>query len=131
MKISILAIILFILVSCGTTKVTQQVPVPMETVRTEYINTVLYDSIYIKDSVDRAVKGDTIIIYKQKDIYKYKLIADTVLITDTIPIPVEIKTEIVKEVNVLKKYQQFLIYMGIGALCYLLFIVIRFIKKLV
>ena len=88
---------MFLLVSCGTTREIQQVPVPVETVRTEYINTIKYDSIYIRDSIDRYFKGDTVVIYKYKDIYKYKVRTDTLVVRDTIQVPVETKYETIKD----------------------------------
>lgn len=120
---------MFLLVSCGTTREIQQIPVPVETVRTEYVNTIKYDSIYIKDSIDRYFKDDTVVIYKYKDVYKYKIKIDTLIVKDSIQVPVETKVETIKEVNVIKRYQQFLIYLGVGALGYLCFAIIRLVRR--
>lgn len=120
---------MFLLVSCGTTRGIQQVPVPVETVRTEYVNTIKYDSIYIRDSIDRYFKGDTVVIYKYKDIYKYKVRTDTLVVRDTIQVPIETKFETIKEVNVIKGYQQFLMYLGVGALGCIVYAIIRFVRR--
>lgn len=57
-----------------------------------YLNKVVKDSIYIKDSV-LFVKGDTIIEYRYKYIYQYKDKTDTLYVTKTdsvqVPYPVE------------------------------------------
>ena len=129
MRNLLLAVLMFLLVSCGTTREIQQVPVPVETVRTEYINTIKYDSIYIRDSIDRYFKGDTVVIYKYKDIYKYKVRTDTLVVRDTIQVPVETKYETIKEVNVIKGYQQFLMYLGVGALGCIVYAIIRFVRR--
>lgn len=92
----IIASFILLVCSCTTTKV---VEVPVETVRTEYINQERHDSVFIKDSVDRYIKGDTIYLTKTKYIYKYTGSTDTLVRIDTIPklITVE-KIKPVKEV---------------------------------
>lgn len=68
--------------------------VPVESIQYDsvYLNKVLKDSIYIKDSV-LLVKGDTIIEYRYKYIYQYKDKTDTLYVTKTdsvqVPYPVE------------------------------------------
>lgn len=68
--------------------------VPVESIQYDsvYLNKVVKDSIYIKDSV-LLVKGDTIIEYRYKYIYQYKDKADTLYVTKTdsvqVPYPVE------------------------------------------
>lgn len=54
--------------------------VPVETVKHDsiYINRIKYDSVYHKDSVYYAEKGDTIYLYKYKYQYPDKLVRDTV-----------------------------------------------------
>ena len=127
MKKLLFVLVLFILVSCGTTKT---VYVPVETIKTEYkYNT---DSIYCYDSIYYYIqsKNDTIyeIKYKYKVLEKYK--TDTVVRIDSIPIIKEV--EITKEVNHLYWWQKLLI--GIGGsisviiLCYLLIKIYKFIR---
>lgn len=118
----LLVILGLLFLSCTTTKT---VEVPIETIKTEYINNIQYDSIYIKDSIDRYIMGDTIYIYKQNTIYKYKSKIDTLIKVDSIQVPVYIET--IKEINVLHNYQKILIYLGLG---FLLYIILTIIKKI-
>lgn len=68
--------------------------VPVESIQYDsvYLNKVVKDSIYIKNSV-LLVKGDTIIEYRYKYIYQYKDKTDTLYVTKTdsvqVPYPVE------------------------------------------
>ncbi len=117
----LIAILIFICASCTTTKYIDR-PIPIETVRTEYINQLYRDSIFVHDSIDRYVKGDTVHQYKYKYIYKYFSKTDTIIVNDTIQVPVEVKTTEVKEVNKLKWYQKTLIYLGLVSLISILII---------
>lgn len=129
MRKLLLVILIFICAACATTKYVDK-PVPVEVVKTEYVNQLYRDSIFVHDSIDRYIQGDTIYQYKYKYIYKYMNRTDTVLKTDSIEVPVEIKTIEVKEVNKLKWYQSFLIFLGIGCLAILGYKMIRFIKSI-
>ena len=101
------------IISCTTTKI---VEVPIETVKTEYIEQVKYDSIYSKDSIYIMQKGDTIYNNKIQYLYKYKYLRDTINITDTIPKIVTIKD--VQYINQLYTWQKILIVIGIGVILY-------------
>ena len=103
MRSLLIAILVFICASCTTTKYVDK-PVPVETVRTEYVNQLYRDSIFIHDSIDRYIKGDTVYQLKYKYIYKYLNRTDTIVKTDSIELPVEVKTVEVKEVNKIKGY---------------------------
>lgn len=103
MRNLLIIILVFLCISCSTTKYVDR-PVPIETVRTEYINQLYKDSIFIHDSIDKYINGDTVNIYKYKYIYQYLNRTDTVVIKDTIQVPIEIKTIEVKEVNKLRWY---------------------------
>lgn len=120
----LIALLVFICVSCSTTKYVDR-PVPVEIVRTEYINQLYRDSIFVHDSIDRYVKGDTVYQYKYKYIYKYLNRTDTILKTDSIEVPVEINTVEINEVNKLKWYQSTLMWIGGLALLILSFILGR------
>jgi hypothetical protein len=128
MRNLIIIIFLFLCISCSTSK---YIEVPIETTKTEYINQIEYkiDSIYIKDSIDRYVKGDTVYIEKWKITYKYKdrIVADTIIKIDSIQTPVYIET--VKEVNSLKGYQYFLFYSGLLFYIVLGYILYKYIKR--
>lgn len=134
MKNILIAILLLILASCTTTKLVEvEKPVPFETVRTEYINQLYRDSVFVHDSIDRYIKGDTVFQYKYKYIYKYLNRTDTICKTDSIPVPIEVKTTETKieEVNKIKWYQSALMWIGGISLGALAFIVGRKVKGLV
>lgn len=126
----LIAFFLFLCVSCSTTKLVE-VEVPVETVRTEYVNNIQYDSIHVRDSIDRFIKGDTVFLYKYRDIYKYKYRTDTVVKVDSIQVPVRITTTKEVEVNKIKGYQYFLMYSGIAFILILLFRAYKLIKKFI
>lgn len=102
--------ILILLASCAAQK--QIIEVPVETVKTEYIHDTKIDSVYVRDSIDRWRKGDTVFIYKEHTKYKYLNKTDTIVRVDSIP--KIIKVEIVKEVEVnhIKWYQKALMWIG-------------------
>lgn len=129
MRSLLIAILIFIVVSCTTTKYVDR-PVLVETVRTEYVNQLYKDSIFVHDSIDRFISGDTVHQYKYKYIYKYFNRTDTVVKTDSIEVPVEIKTTEVKEVNRIKDYQSFLMCFGFVFILILVYKVIKFIKTI-
>lgn len=111
MRSLLIAILIFFCVSCTTTKYVDR-PVTVETVRTEYINQLYRDSVFVHDSIDRYISGDTVYQYKYKYIYKYLNRIDTVVQTDSIEVPVEVKTVEIKEVNKLRWYQSSLMWIG-------------------
>lgn len=129
MRSLLIAILIFIVVSCTTTKYVDR-PVLVETVRTEYVNQLYKDSIFVHDSIDRFISGDTVYQYKYKYIYKYFNRTDTVVKTDSVEVPVEIKTTEVKEVNRIKGYQSFLMCFGFVFILILVYKVIKFIKTI-
>ena len=129
MRSLLIAILIFICASCTTTKYVDR-PVLVETVRTEYVNQLYKDSIFVHDSIDRFISGDTVYQYKYKYIYKYFNRTDTVVKTDSIEVPVEIKTTEVKEVNRIKGYQSFLMCFGFVFILILVYKVIKFIKTI-
>ena len=99
--------IMFSFIGCTTTKY-----VPIENIRTEYINKVEKDTVIINN--DRLIKekGDTVYITDVKYVYKTKNKIDTILRVDTIPIIQEV--EVIKEVNRLKDWQVILMVLGGG-----------------
>lgn len=112
MRKILIVILLLLLASCGTVKYIEK-EVPVETIKTEYINQYYKDSVFIHDSIDRYISGDTVHIYEYKYIYKYLNHTDTILKTDSIPVIIETKTVEVKEVNKLKWYQTALMWLGV------------------
>lgn len=121
MRSLLIAILIFFCVSCTTTKYVDK-PITVETVRTEYINQLYRDSVFVHDSIDRYISGDTVYQYKYKYIYKYLNRTDTVVQTDSIEVPVEVKTTEIKEVNKLRWYQTTLMWVGGLSLLILSFI---------
>ena len=113
LKTLFLLLFLTTIISCTTTKI---VEVPVETIKTEYIEQVKYDSIYSKDSIYIIQKGDTIYNNKVQYLYKYKYLKDTINITDTVPKIVTIKD--VQYINQLYTWQKILIVIGIGVVLY-------------
>lgn len=109
----LIIIILLIATACTTTRYIET-PIPIETIKTEYITQLKEDSIYIHDSIDRYISGDTVYQYKYKYIYKFLNTKDTIQQIDTIQIPIEVTQ--IREVNKLKWYQSTLMYFGLAFL---------------
>ena len=124
LKTLFLLLFLTTIISCTTTKI---VEVPIETIKTEYIEQVKYDSIYSKDSIYIMQKGDTIYNNKVQYLYKYKYLRDTINITDTIPKIVTIKDT--QYVNQLYIWQKILIVIGIGFILYWIIKLVIYIKS--
>lgn len=113
--------------SCKTS--TKIVEVPVEVIKKEYIHDTKIDSIYIRDSIDRWQKGDTLFITKYSTKYKYVNRVDTVLKVDTIPKIVSTTIEKKVEVNHIYWYQKTLMWLG-GIAVILLIVVITYkVKK--
>ena len=112
------------IISCTTTKI---VEVPVETIKTEYIEQVKYDSIYSKDSIYIMQKGDTIYNNKVQYLYKYKYLRDTINITDTIPKIITVKDT--QYINQLYTWQKILIGIGIGFILYWIVKLVIYIKS--
>ena len=89
--------------------------VPIESVKTEYRDKLIRDSIFQKELVRIYQKGDT--IFKDSIVYEYKnkFVKDTVNLTDTIRVPYPVKGDTI-EVNKLKWYQEACIWFTIVVL---------------
>ena len=124
LKTLFLLLFLTTIISCTTTKI---VEVPVETIKTEYIEQVKYDSIYSKDSIYIMQKGDTIYNNKVQYLYKYKYLRDTINITDTIPKIVTVKDT--QYINQLYTWQKLLIVIGIGFILYWIIKLVIYIKS--
>ena len=124
LKTLFLLLFLTTIISCTTTKI---VEVPVETIKTEYIEQIKYDSIYSKDSIYIIQKGDTIYNNKVQYLYKYKYLRDTINITDTIPKIVTVKDT--QYVNQLYTWQKLLIIIGIGFILYWIIKLVIYIKS--
>ena len=124
LKTLFLLLFLTTIISCTTTKI---VEVPVETIKTEYIEQVKYDSIYSKDSIYIMQKGDTIYNNKVQYLYKYKYLRDTINITDTIPKIITVKDT--QYINQLYTWQKILIVIGIGFILYWIIKLVIYIKS--
>ena len=124
LKILFFLLFLTIVISCKTT--TKVVEIPVETIKTEYIEQVKYDSIYHKDSIYIIQKGDTIYNNKVQYLYKYKYLRDTINITDTIPTIVTVKDT--QYINKLYTWQKLLMTVGIGFVLYWIVRLVIYIK---
>lgn len=105
--LAVIAISIFIMCSCSTTKL-----VPVEKVITEYIHNKKVDSVFERDSVDRWLNGDTLYIYKEHTKFKYINNTDTVYKTDTITKVVKVDVVREVEVNHIHWYQKALMWAG-------------------
>lgn len=128
MRKLLIVIFVFLCISCTTTRYIDR---PIETIRTEYINQMYKDSVFVHDSIDRCISGDTVYQYKYKYVYKYLNRTDTIIKTDSIEVPVEIKTVEIKEVNKLRWYQSSLMWVGGLALLILSFILGKRLRTIV
>ena len=124
LKILFFLLFLTIVISCKTT--TKVVEIPVETIKTEYIEQVKYDSIYHKDSIYIMQKGDTIYNNKVQYLYKYKYLRDTINITDTITTIVTVKDT--QYINKLYTWQKLLMTVGIGFVLYWIVRLVIYIK---
>ena len=125
-KLVFIILAILMLSACKTT--TKIVEVPVEVVKKEYIHNTKIDSVYIRDSIDRWQKGDTLFITKYSTKYKYLNRVDTVLKVDTIPKIISTTIEKKVEVNHIYWYQKLLMWLG-GITIIILIIVIIYRMK--
>ena len=124
-KLIFIMLAILMLSACNTT--TKIVEVPVEVVKKEYIHDTKIDSVYIRDSVDRWQKGDTLYITKWHTKFKYINKVDTIVKTDSIPKIVSVEKKV--EVNHIYWWQKLLMWLG-GITIVLLIIVITYrVKK--
>ena len=125
LKILFFLLFLTIVISCKTT--TKVVEIPVETIKTEYIEQIKYDSIYHKDSIYIMQKGDTIYNNKIQYLDKYQYLRDTINVTDTIPKIITVKDT--QYINQLYTWQKILIVIGIGFILYWIIKLVIYIKS--
>lgn len=105
--------------------------VPLESVKTEYRDRWLRDSIRVVDSVfvDRWTSGDTVFVNKQKFefLYRDRLVRDSVFIRDTLRVPYPVvETKVVKPPY--NWYEKLLLALGLVCIGMIGFRVYKFIK---
>jgi hypothetical protein len=109
--------------ACGTTKY-----VPVETVKTEYRDKIVRDSVFRYDSIFVRQTADTVFYERYKYLYRDKIVRDSIFLNDTIRIPYPV--EVVKEVKApLTSWQNFQLCCGRGALVIALLVGIYFVLK--
>jgi len=122
----ILATLAVILCLCCSCKMPQYIPV--ETVKIEYRDNFVRDSIFRYDSIYIKEKGDTIIFERYRYLYRDKFVRDSIFINDTIRVPYPV--EVVKSVKKpLTGWQNFQVWSGRIALGAVLFLLIFFVLK--
>lgn len=103
--IGLLVAVVLLLSSCS-----RNIYIPVESVRTEYKDKILRDSIHLHDSIWVKMQGDTIWLEKYKTLYKEKIVKDSVLLVDTIRVPYPVIEY--KEVNKLTSFQTVRVWLG-------------------
>ena len=110
--------------ACGTTKY-----IPIETIKTEYRDKIIRDSIFQYDSVFVKQTADTVFFERYKYLYRDKLIKDSIFIQDTIRVPYPV--EVIKQVKApLTSWQNFQLWSGRIALILALLVGLYLILKL-
>lgn len=103
--------------------------VPVETIKTEYKDKYIRDSIRVYDSVHVKEKGDTVFIDRYHRIYIDRIKNDSIMIHDSIPYPVEVQVK-GDTVYKMRWYEQIFFYVGlIAILIGFIYGAIRLIKK--
>lgn len=120
-----LLLILSILISIYSCKSIEYVPV--ETIKTEYINTHTVDTIIQNNTTIIKEKGDTIYIFKEREVYKYRDRVDTLIVNDTINTTKYVDRYV--EVNKIKDWQSFLMMLGGVLIGIIVFKLIKVFKK--
>ena len=116
-----------ILCLCSSCKMPQYIPV--ETIKTEYRDNFVRDSIVRYDSIYIKEKGDTLIFERYRYLYRDKFVRDSIFINDTIRVPYPV--EVVKPVKKpLTGWQNFKVWCGRIALAAILFLLIFFVMRL-
>lgn len=122
--IVILLFLLWLFTSCKT----RTLYVPVETVRTEYKDRLLRDSIVRYDSIYVKEKGDTLIFEKYRYLYRDRLKTDTVVKIDSVQVPYPVVEY--QEVNRLSSLQGFQVWCGrILLLLILIYAAYRWIRR--
>lgn len=111
--ILIAPIFFFLFTSCAT----RTIHVPIETVKTEYRDKVLRDSVYLLDSILIRHKGDTVFLEKYKYLYRDKIVRDSVFRTDSIAVPYPVVET--KEVKIYPRWLVILACLGCILVSYL------------
>lgn len=123
MRKLLVIIFLFLFISCSTTKI---IEVPVEKIKTEYVDRQIIDTFVKTDSTIIIDKGDTVFLEKYKYLYRYINKTDTFIKIDTLTKTITV--EVTKEVNKLKNWQMGLMILGGIALAFSGYKLIKIIK---
>ena len=110
-KILIIILVTLLMVGCASQKMVY-VPIEKETAKTEYVDRLQRDSIYVQDSIFIHHKGDTVFKEKYRYLFVDKLIRDSIYIHDSIKVDKPYPVEVVKEVNKLTNFQTVCVWLG-------------------
>ena len=121
-----------IIASCCSCS-TQHIPVEFVHRDSIFIEKLMKDSTFVKDSVFIYQKGDTVFKDKLKFVYKYVLLRDTMMTikTDSIPVPVPVEKKRTWWEQTKIDIAEITTQLVVLAICYLLirWIFRKFIKK--
>ena len=125
---NLLYIFMVALLSLCTACKTKQF-IPIETIKTEYRDKILRDSIFLYDSVFVKQTSDTVFFERYRYLYKDKIIRDCIFVNDTIRVPYLVEV-IKKEKAPLSGWQNFQVWCGRIALALALLVAIYFALRL-
>ena len=125
---------LALLSGCKTVK-TEYVPV--QSVRVEYRDKLIKDSVYVLDSIFSYSKNDTVFNNKYRYFTRNYYLKDTINVRDTIRVPYPVEKTVIT--NVLKSWQKWCIWYTLATIVALLLylgfkyksIIFNIIKKLI
>ncbi|MCK9302572.1 MAG: hypothetical protein PHU62_01600 [Bacteroidales bacterium] len=121
---AVVAVLLCLCSSCSTTKY-----IPVESIKTEYRDKIVRDSVFKYDSIFVKQTADTVFFERYRYLYKDKIIRDSVFIQDTIRVPYPV--EVIKPVKApLNSWQTFQLWSGRIALVLALIVGLYFALKL-
>jgi len=122
-KLILFLVIATLFCSCKTIRY-----IPVETVKTEFRDKFIRDSIIRYDSIFVKEKGDTLILERYKYLYRDRIVRDSIFINDTIRVPYPV--EVVKQIKTpLSGWQNFQLWFGRIAFVIFLFVGIYIIRK--
>ena len=100
---------------------------PVESIKTEYRDNYVRDSIYLRDSIVVRSKEDTVWLEKYQYLYRDKLIRDSIFINDTVRVPYPVEVE--KPVKYVSGWQNFQMWCGRILLVVMIIVITVKIKK--